>query len=310
MRAVVPFLFLLLFSFQSKQSFGQCEVINGGFETWVDMTDTFEAELGDIVITTPIILPEGWFSAFRLIEIVFSDFFEDFLDADTIDIDLFGGLEQYEPGALGTDYAAKLTGDTIVSITDMFQVTSCGERPDALTGYYKYEGDANDSLLATVMLANSFTTETDSAVGFGVFVTVGGSSEYTPFEIPIQYLSEEPVDTAIILFISTNDPTQADSESFFVIDEVSFGGNVPVTDYADYDDHLFSPNPAVSTIQLSSDLDRVDQVEIYDLMGNLVLSPVVEWGGEVDISSLPHGLYVTRVQSGDKNLVQKLIVAR
>ncbi len=70
-------------------------------------------------------------------------------------------------------------------------------------------------------------------------------------------------------------------------------------------DISISPNPANNLIYISAkNQQSIDKVLIYNNLGELVLA---QKGAKVDVSHLPKGLYLVKVQAGEKMGVAKLV---
>ena len=78
-----------------------------------------------------------------------------------------------------------------------------------------------------------------------------------------------------------------------------------------YENNWFSvyPNPLrdIMTINLNSDSDSVDKIEILSLDGRLVYSKTDLSSSQLDLSSLEEGLYFFKISSGNKVGTRKLI---
>ncbi|MDC7995268.1 T9SS type A sorting domain-containing protein [Altibacter sp. HG106] len=100
--------------------------------------------------------------------------------------------------------------------------------------------------------------------------------------------------------------TNAGSEAFFfdnVVVDASFGIN-------DQTANNFSiyPNPATSTINITSALSGDMNVAIFDVLGKQVMNNVVSGEQRVNIESLNSGVYIVRVTQGNVTETQKLVV--
>lgn len=72
------------------------------------------------------------------------------------------------------------------------------------------------------------------------------------------------------------------------------------------------PNPANNTLNISHQNGILRSVVIYDLSGREVLAQPVSDAAErehrLNLSSLPAGAYVVKVETGDKSVIKKLVV--
>ena len=288
--------FLLCF----QTAFGQCVIPNGSFESWINITDSLQKEL-DLIITHPVETPEGWFPLSTLVSIALSDFIIPYLEEDTLDLPIISGIQRYTPGANDTPTALRISGDTLIHFADLITIAPCGERPEALTGLYKYVGDASDSLTIITIFHSTDLLDTAGAIGAAIFHTVGGSGNFTPFFIPVSYRNAAIPDSMSILIISSNvegqnagGPQRADN-GYFVIDEIGFDQqHTPVFDVAEDRSLILAPNPASDYIGLKSE-SIFNRVDIMDYMGRVVWSlKTTDTHLQLPVSHLPGGTYILR----------------
>lgn len=114
-------------------------------------------------------------------------------------------------------------------------------------------------------------------------------------------------------FIPVNDAgnytvnlTVYNSASAEVCDYHSVGGSATLTvlSTTEFSEHSFAfyPNPTENSIHFDN---RVDRVSIVEMTGKLVLQTNdVTW---VDTDALQNGIYVVRIESDNKSIIQKLI---
>jgi hypothetical protein len=314
MKTFLPLLFLILVMHHDTSA--QCQPVNGDFESWTDYTDSFEHELS-LQLSHPIILPTEWFSLVRLLDIALSGFIIEYLDKDTLDIPIFEGLKQYSPGANGTESAARLSGDSLLLISDLIQFTSCGARPGKLTGYFKYEGEGFDTLLIAAILHDGELIDTADAIGYAFFSVVGtpidisrGSADYVAFSTDFIYNSDEVPDSVSIQIISFKDSQNPTDSSYHVVDEISFdGGVVPTNDFYQEAPFALQPNPAKDYLRLNLDEGTV-RIEMFDALGRLVINTIANAQSDISITHLTTGTYLTRIQSPKQTYWQKIAVNR
>lgn len=314
MKFFLPLL-LILFSL-NQQGYSQCQVQNGDFESWTDYTDSFEHELG-LELLDPVVFPTNWFSIFRLTQIALSGFIIDYLDQDTLDLPIFNTLQQYSPGANGTNTAARLSGDSLELISDLVQFVDCPVRPERMTGYFKYEGEGQDTLRITAILYKGHELmDTADAIGYANFTVVGtpidisrGVADYTAFSADFVYNSDENPDTAAILILSTRDEENPNDSSYHVVDEIQFeGGVVPTRDYYQEAPYALTPNPANDILTVNLDSRETLQVELFNTVGYRVLKRTLSSSEVIPVSHLPSGTYLSRIRSGQEIFWQKVVV--
>ncbi len=311
MSKYIPIIVCCVLNFAgSSPSYSQCQPSSGDFEEWMDLTDSIEFELA-IALKHEAIFPTGWFPLFQLVAIASSDFIVDYFEEDSLDLDIFSGIQQYSPGADGSDYALRISGDSLLLESNLLQVFSCSGRPERLTGQYKFVGEGADSLAVVALLHKSDVKDEAMAMGVARFSTMGGPSEYMEFSVDIDYSDVDLADSATILIHSLKDPNHPNDTSYYVLDELALeGGMVPTRDYSYNRDDLFFPNPAQWTISLSDKMESVQHVEFFDLRGVAALATELGFERSIDISTLPTGMYLARVHTTHEVLVQKLIISR
>jgi hypothetical protein len=166
--------------------------------------------------------------------------------------------------------------------------------------------DQGDSLFSATM-----NIPADDSVVF-YFITIGyWASDYLDYReiVPVDCDGSAELygwdgDRAFII------PSDAVTYAYYwgTCDEVEQGTAIP--EHADFSDFEMFPNPATGqiTILLNEGMDK-PIMEILDISGKIVKN--MELSGRkttLDISDLPQGLYMARIQSTTTTLVKKLIV--
>lgn len=73
-------------------------------------------------------------------------------------------------------------------------------------------------------------------------------------------------------------------------------------------DFILYPNPANQTIKVKSkDTLQINKLEIYDLVGNLIVSLKYEESVEIDVSNLKQGLYFLRIKADYNDQIIKFV---
>jgi hypothetical protein len=78
----------------------------------------------------------------------------------------------------------------------------------------------------------------------------------------------------------------------------------PSADTKDQD--FIYPNPALDQIHIMMDVSSEASVNIYDLQGKMILSQLLN-DNTVDVSDLPHGIYIVKLVDKDRILVGRLV---
>jgi hypothetical protein len=81
--------------------------------------------------------------------------------------------------------------------------------------------------------------------------------------------------------------------------------NMSATTFSELNQISF-PNPVSDKINISTNI-TLDRIEIYNLLGNLVLKTDTNTN-EVDVTSLTSGIYLISIYSGKEKIVKKIIV--
>jgi hypothetical protein len=301
----------LLLCFQT--TFGQCEIPDGDFENWIDITDSLQKEL-DLILTTSIETPGGWFPLSTLVSIALSDFIIPYLEEDTLDLPIISGIQRYTPGANNTATALRIGGDTLLHFADLIKIAPCGSRPEALTGFYKYMGNSFDSLSILTIFHSSDLLDTAEAIGAAIFHAVGGQPFFTPFSVPVEYRTGAVPDSMSIIIISANEnggigiPQRAADEGYFVLDEIGFDQEyTPVLEVGDDPDLILAPNPASDFLELRAG-NPFHRVDIIDYVGRVVWSQKTnDTQLLVPLHGLPAGAYFLRAFGDQKVGVRRFV---
>ncbi len=63
----------------------------------------------------------------------------------------------------------------------------------------------------------------------------------------------------------------------------------------EYSDLKIEPNPATSTIQISTD-ENVDELVIFNISGSIVMNDL-DHNTPIDVSTLPDGMYIIHIKT-------------
>ena len=89
-------------------------------------------------------------------------------------------------------------------------------------------------------------------------------------------------------------------------DQISFGGTAGLNDNL-YDAVKMFPNPAKDVVQFSKNANEPLDIQIFDVLGKQLMA-VKNVQSEVNISSLPTGVYFVKMTLGTKATKKKLVV--
>jgi hypothetical protein len=192
------------------------------------------------------------------------------------------------------------------------------DRPEKMIGYYKYIPKDNDRCRAYILLYAN-TTGTRDTIGFAAFNSTQMAktvTEFTLFELPINYRSTNAVDSIAIVFTTSADGAnlKGGEGSIFQLDRVQvlYTGETAVDVIEDEKAkvHLY-PNPAYDdiTVTLHENLTGTSTLEIYNMYGQVVKTePLSNTHNWVQLDELSSGNYsYTVVNNGEKVAFGKFI---
>ncbi len=186
------------------------------------------------------------------------------------------------------------------------------DRPNSLTGYYKFNPMGGDTIEILCVFEKNGVD-----IGGGGFFAATSASSYTAFAVPVEWLTNDTPDTAIlaVAIVSGASGLTGSVGSTMEVDNLAFsnqivGGNAVAPSLASsFDLGQNYPNPlanAISTsIRYSLDEPGYTTLIVYDINGRIVGTPVqeVQSAGNhlvtLDCSGFPTGIYTYRLTCGD-----------
>jgi hypothetical protein len=204
------------------------------------------------------------------------------------------------------------------SLNSFFPYT---QRPGSLTGYYRLTSVAHDSLFVIVwMYKGSMSTY----VAVGSFFTNVGTSQWTKFTAPLQYVSGLAPDTAWIeITAGGGDNDSVHVGTTFLLDDLAFEGTATGVREQELKPTSFAlrqnyPNPFNPSTVIQYDLPKAAYVRlsVYNLIGQEVAALVddQQQAGAYEVRfnalNLPSGTYFYRIQAGDYVDVKKMTFVR
>jgi len=194
------------------------------------------------------------------------------------------------------------------------------ERYPNVTGYYKFHNEGNDKFKVSVEMFVGF-----NPVGAGE-AFFDATSEYTPFNVPINYTGSETPSNAVVTF-SIADPETwiATIGSWALVDLVELGGQIPVgiklqeaTLPRKFNLRQNYPNPFNPTtrIELSLPFSGEVSLKVYDILGQDVGTLVSEGLGpgsytyEWDAEGLASGVYIYQLRAGEFIETRRMVLMR
>lgn len=203
------------------------------------------------------------------------------------------------PGGIGTNAKVNLTTFTI---SGGYPYT---ERPNAFTGWFRYEPVNNDSCILLAVFTKWNGNKRDT-IGVAPYFGHSTNNTYKEFQTSVLYLSPENPDTAFVLALTSSAFLTAQVGSVLYVDDLNFTFNVgiPEVKFADVVLNTY-PNPArdLFTIELQND-HRVASIKLFDVLGNRVKQVNVASNRiELSTASLTDGLYFYQLNDADNRTI-------
>ncbi len=279
-----PFLVLITVSFSFQSLYAQAPIPNGDFEQWNEGA------------------PVGW---------LVTNLKNDTTVMQTSDA--YSGSSAVQGSVINLEGFAQLPPSAITGSGSVhgFPYT---DHPNSFTGYYKFNPVAGDSISILCVLKKNGT-----GIGGGGFFTLSATSSYTAFSVPIEWLSNDSPDTAIVsISIVTQSIGTANVGSTMEVDDLAFSNQV-ISSSVSSSTSSFNlgqnyPNPLSKTISTtiaySLDEPGYTTFTVYDINGRIVATPVqeVQAAGNhlatLDCSRLAAGIYTYRLTCGDRSLAK------
>ncbi|MCB0400783.1 MAG: T9SS type A sorting domain-containing protein [Flavobacteriales bacterium] len=299
MNKVMPILLMPLFFMFSETVHGQCNFLNGDFETW--QVDTLPTSFNDTIYYEN---PAPWIS--------FADQFAA----------LFSSASSFVPKVNKTTdknsgtYAVRLDANPGQS-SDLESFGFCNIRPDQFTGFFKTTGTANDTFLVNVFLINEdpmnflLNGDTSTAIGKGTFIYIGNQPTYQQFAINIKYKSAAPADTFVVQIANINSNGASPAVSAYIDDVSLFLTNGVEDEEKTLGFQLF-PNPTNGyfTVNLNEMAGSGPvPITIINAMGQVVEEQFVVNQNRIDFKlKQPPGIYFVNVVSKENRYTRKIVI--
>lgn len=283
----------------------QTAIPNGSFESWSD-------------IGNGMVNPDGWDTANEFVDIagIFQYTFNGTMPDLTTQID-------------GTTSAKLVTNNNTLVTTPVtlpglltlgdFQIDFVSQtgsltggiaidaKPVKLRGYYKYTPVGADSCQIWL---GAWTS--DGTIG-EAWHSTSTVSDWTLFEIPVEYTLDTIPDSLNIIIVSS-DTTILQVGSTAWIDSLTVIYDNPVGVTKANQSNLsvgVYPNPATDYTHVTVlNLNRgTANIRLFNTLGKMVLSKTTDQENtRLDISDLPSGLYLVKVNAGKQEKVHKLFI--
>ncbi|HNW68807.1 MAG TPA: T9SS type A sorting domain-containing protein [Bacteroidales bacterium] len=182
------------------------------------------------------------------------------------------------------------------------------DKPNNFRGYYKYLPVNIDTMSVYLYFWRYNTVlqkqDTMGGVAFDTSATIGS---YTLFDLPIQWdtnYTESPDSMNIILLASHT--IQNHTSAFF--DDFSF--YYLATGFEQRLDDVLAevyPNPATGLLTINNEVTT--EISLYSIAGALIMRrEAAEKNCQLDVSSLPRGVYVLRLKDDSGVKISKIIL--
>ena len=299
---------------------------NGDFETWYNVpisgtlnyddigagpSDNWLATLNSLMAVPPTAGGPGPVTVFKTTDAHSGTYAARSVSA----VFQVGPTAIFIPGMIGT---AKMDMTGIRALLGR----SCPDcKPLSFKGYYKFTPVSGDSCAAVILLSkwNTELRKRDT-IGYGKMVQHSAVSEYTQFDIPINYYSTGHVDTMTLLTVSSAGfnvinflGSVGQTGSTMFVDDLSLDYPAGVTQLLMPEVTVKTyPNPATDVLHLclSSEVKN-GTVEIYAAGGQLVGTyGISSLDNTVPVYSLSTGAYYFRLMSGKDLLNSGTFVVR
>lgn len=198
-------------------------------------------------------------------------------------------------------------------------------RPEQLNFFYKFHREGSDSAYVKILFFNydsitpglSFYERIDT-IGFNSDYIFEETDEYTLFELPLGYMSEEEHHFMHILFSTSKTLSEHNGSTVpyvdaypgtkLWVDDVSVsGGTVNVKGVEENGPRLtLYPNPTTGRFRIQMyDGQQIEKISMRDYLGR----EIKMWKGyreEFWVNELPIGTYLIRIETKEGVIVRKL----
>lgn len=299
---------LLVIVFASGSMLSQaCEIPNGDFETWTDLTIEFDST--GVLAPETVIVPEGYYPLFRLFLASFSQVLGAITDVDLAENYL--GISRSTNASEG-EYAMLVSGNNIFSLSDAFSIFSCdGSLPEEIVLDMAHASTRIDTVDVVVTLSDnseSALTEDDllATAGYGQQQYIlQGDLAYTEVRIPIDdNLNGVAADTVFLWIIVNSDAEQvADGvEAGVLIDNIRFENPVGINTPELSEAVKVYPMPFKERIFLDNENEEL-RATLYNSSGMMIKKFQVDSGTKAyDMSDIQSsGNFILELEAVGKN---------
>jgi len=173
--------------------------------------------------------------------------------------------------------------------------------PDQLNFYYKFLAVGNDSGYAKITVFDSLFDQIAVTE-----IRLGANSTYSFVNVPITYNQAGSAIAAQLCFFNSTPLGSTNLGSRLNIDDVNIttttGLQIPVISEGF---HLV-PNPANDIINIFSN-EKSNQIQVFDMQGRAVFKSF-DVENKIDCHNWKEGMYIVKIQSGQKTKNEKLVI--
>jgi hypothetical protein len=179
-------------------------------------------------------------------------------------------------------------------------------QPQKLTGYFKYLPVNNDSCILGLGLFKWNNGKQDT-IGYGGISNSATINAWTPFEIPVHYLSNGTPDTVNIAFLNSNpvDGINHTGTSLWIDNLTLVYGSFGIEGVTFAKDLTIYAEPDARLLVISSSFGQLQNLDIslFNMTGietrhwKRTMQQSIE---RLDVNNLSPGTYVIRISSGNR----------
>jgi len=215
-------------------------------------------------------------------------------------------------GFAGAPYAGFIVNGSM-NVTGHYDIDSIHkagkpfvERPNALSGYYKYESDAfiEDWGQAFVLLKkyDSINQRIDT-IAYGENILLNPSEDYRFFKVDIEYFKKDvQPDSIVVAFFSTY-PKHPISGGRLWVDKINLEYTTKIDEIKKEVSFAIYPNPVNSILRVTG--EKPAMVKVFNLLGVELLNFQNE--NQIDVSELPSGVYLLGAKVDKSWLFDKFV---
>lgn len=194
----------------------------------------------------------------------------------------------------------KIEADPIDRQIQIFGGIPYSENPESISGYYKYLPAEGDSTIMGMLLYkwNGETRDTIASASYTVNKEV---SEWTKFEVGVEYNSWKVPDTMNIVFSSTAMEKNTPVGSVLFLDELTFNyGPASIIDPGFSTNLRVYPQSYSSQFRIHLESDEMVKasIEVFNIRGQLIKSSTHNFYDQdayISYKNLESGVYIIRV---------------